>query len=364
MKLPWRWYDKGHGQVTLQTREITLDVTEAAGLGEECHLAATVTVPDDSSRAGSRPIVCFGFPGGGYGRRYYTFDMPGHEGGGQAGWHASRGWFFVPIDHLGVGDSSQPAPERLTYENVAAANSAGVASVLTGLRDGSLIDGVELAAPAVALGIGQSMGGCFLIVAQGQHACFDGVGVLGFSGIHTVVPSRPGTPPLPMPWMPRSSTTASPIVVNQKALEAGGTAAVTGEDSLAEAARQAEHPWRWAFHFDDEPAEVVDLDMAAGTTSDPLPPWRSATTPPCAIQMVAPGTVATEAAAITVPVFIGVGERDVVQDPYAEPRAFFSSPDVTLSITERMAHMHNFAHTREQLWARLHHWGEGVAARL
>lgn len=344
-----------------ESREITVDVTEAAGLGVECALAATITLPD-SSAAAARPVVCFAFPGGGYGRRYYTFDMPGADGGGQAGWHAARGWVFVAIDHLGVGESSQPDPVRLTYENVAGANASAVGSILAGLQDGTLLDGVEIGPDPVALGIGQSMGGCFLIVCQGQHAVFDGIGVLGFSGIHTIVPSRPGRPATPMPWMPRSATTSAPIIVNQDVLEAAGTAAVTGEESLAGAAQQAEHPWRWAFHYDDEPSDVVDTDMAAGGSSDPLPPWRSATTPPCAIQMVAPGTVATEAAAIGVPVFIGVGERDVVPDPHAEPRAFFSSPEVTLAITERMAHMHNFAHTREKLWSRLHHWGEGVAA--
>ncbi len=340
--------------------EVTVDVTESAGLGEQCHLAATVTVPDGPPAG--RPVVCFGFPGGGYSRRYYTFDMPGANDGGQAGWHAARGWVFVALDHLGVGDSSLPDPVRLTYENVAAANAAAVRSIVAALREGSLVGGFSIDADPVVLGIGQSMGGCFLIVCQGQHSVFEGIGVLGFSGIHTVVPSRPGAPATPMPWMPRSATMSAPIIVNQDVLAAAGSSAVTGEDSFADAAQQAEHPWRWAFHFDDEPADVVDRDMASGLDSGPLPPWRSATTPACAIQMVAPGTVATEAAAIRVPVFIGVGERDVVPDPRAEPKAFFSSPDITVSVTERMAHMHNFAPTREKLWSRLHHWGQGVAA--
>lgn len=347
--------------MTKQT-ELTVDVTEAAALDEACRLAVTITTGEPET--GSRPVVCFGFPGGGYSRRYYTFDMPGTEGGGQAGWHADRGWVFVSIDHLGVGDSTQPDPALLTYENVAAANAAAVRSVLAGLRDGTLLaDGGALDDP-VALGIGQSMGGCFLIVCQGQHAVFDGVGVLGYSAIHTMVPSRPGTPPTPMPWMPRTSTAARPIVLNPEVIAAAGTTAVTGEESLEEASQMAEHPWRWAFHYDDEPADVVDLDMGAGIGDAHLPEWRSATTPPCAIQMVCPGTVAAEAAAIRSPVYIGVGERDVVADAHAEPRAYFSSSDITVSITERMAHMHNFAHTREKLWSGLHHWGNGVAARL
>jgi alpha-beta hydrolase superfamily lysophospholipase len=78
--------------------------------------------------------------------------------------------------------------------------------------------------------------------------------------------------------------------------------------------------------------------------------------------MVAPGTVATEAAAITAPVLLAMGERDVVPQPWLEPTAFKSSTDVTLFVCPRMAHMHNFASTRRLFWARIHAWGTGVAA--
>jgi pimeloyl-ACP methyl ester carboxylesterase len=71
--------------------------------------------------------------------------------------------------------------------------------------------------------------------------------------------------------------------------------------------------------------------------------------------------VSTEASAITVPVFVGVGERDVCPDPRAEPQAYAQSADITVYVCPGMSHMHNFANTREQFWARLHAWGEGVA---
>ncbi len=344
--------------MTIQS-ELRVDVSHSAGAPEDCQLAVTVTAPD-RPRTGRRPIVCFAFPGGGYNRRYYTFDMPGSDGGGQAGWHASRGWVFVSIDHPGVGDSSHPDPNSLTFENVAAADAAAVRFVLDGLREGSIIDEYPALPEPLALGIGQSMGGCFLTVIQAHHTPFDGIAVLGFSGIHTVVPSRPGAPNTPMPWIPRSSSMAAPIVLNPQDLARGD--AITGPDDLAESASSPEHPWQWAFHYDDEPIDIVRADMAAGIGVAPLPGWHSATVPPCAAQMVSPGAVAAEAASIRVPVFIGVGERDVVPTPHAEPRAYFSSPDVTLVVTERMAHMHNFAHTRENLWSRLHLWGEAIAA--
>ena len=47
-------------------------------------------------------------------------------------------------------------------------------------------------------------------------------------------------------------------------------------------------------------ADIVALDMAASAgLADPLPAWRSATTPPCGIYMVAPGAVALEAEALS-----------------------------------------------------------------
>jgi pimeloyl-ACP methyl ester carboxylesterase len=160
---------------------------------------------------------------------------------------------------------------------------------------------------------------------------------------------------VPMPWMPRGSDPASPVVLNRAAMATTSpTPAVPAAPAVLD-----EHPFAWAFHYDDEPADVVAQDMATG--GGPVPPWRSATAPACAIAMVSPGTVAAEAAAITVPVFVGVGERDVVPDPWIEPKAYSSATDVSLFVCPRMAHMHNFAHTRERFWTRLHGWGEGVA---
>jgi pimeloyl-ACP methyl ester carboxylesterase len=209
------------------------------------------------------------------------------------------------------------------------------------------------------------MGGCFTIVLQGQHQVFDGVALLGFSGIHTIVPSRPGTPSIPWPWMLRGSDAANPKVLNQAALAAAAEAAAAGQDSPAGAAGTGEHPFTYAFHWDTEPPDLVATDMAvqgAATRDCPIPPWRSPSVPSCGAYMVTPGTVAAEAAAITVPVLIAAGERDVVPNPWLEPTAYKSSADISVYVCPRMAHMHNFADTRHQLWVRIHAWGTGVAA--
>jgi pimeloyl-ACP methyl ester carboxylesterase len=327
---------------------------------------ATVHLPPTGALS-DPPVVCFAFPGGGYSRRYYTLDLrggTGHSGTGQAGWHAARGWIFVACDSLGFGDATAPDGDVLTYENIARGNQATVAAVMARLESGTLADGYPPVTGATTVGVGQSMGGCFTIVLQGQHRVFDGVAALGFSGIHTVVPSRPGAPAAAWPWLLRGSDLASPAILNQAALAAAAGPTLAGQDSLDAAAGTGEHPFAWAFHWDTEPADIVTLDMAASaeTYEGPLPAWRSPSTPACGIYMVAPGTVATEAASITVPVLIAVGERDVVPNPWLEPAAFKSSTDISLFVCPRMAHMHNFADTRQELWARIHSWGTGVAA--
>ena len=311
--------------------DVTSDVTDAAGLGEPLHTRATVTLPDPATLP-DRPVVCFGFPGGGYSRQYFTFDMPDASGGGEAGWHAARGWVFVAVDHPGVGESAMPSePERLTFATVAAANAATVAQIRDSLVDGTLADGFPPLADPVLLGIGQSMGGCFTIVQQGLHATYAGIGVLGFSAHHTTLAFPPD----------------SGAVDNPFALRDDGLPIVT-----------------WCFHYDDVPADIVAEDMRDyPTRGGAVPVWGSATIPPCATQMLDPGCVTAEAAAITTPVFVGVGERDVCPDPRAEPQAYTNSGDITVFVCPRMSHMHNFASTREQFWSRLHGWGEGVAQR-
>lgn len=343
--------------------DLRIDVTNTVGLGVPAETAVTVFLPEPDQLA-QPPVVCFAFPGGGYCRRYYSFDMPDSSGGGEAGWHVARGWIFVACDHLGFGDSTIPEGNVLNLDNVALGNKATVEAIMHKLETGTLLAGYPAVKNATKLGIGQSMGGCFTIVLQGHHRTFDGIATLGYSGIHTVVPSKPGTPPSIWPWIPRSSSLDNPVPLNAAALAAAAGPKLGDQEAIQTAAQEGEHPFGWAFHYDDEPADIVALDMAASAgSSENLPPWRSATTPSCGMYMVAPGAVAIEAASITVPVLAAMGERDVVPNPWMEALAFKSAIDFSLFVCPRMAHMHNFASTRELFWQRIHSWGMGVAAQ-
>jgi pimeloyl-ACP methyl ester carboxylesterase len=327
----------------LVERHLDVDVSEAAGLHEAAHTVVTVVA---SPSATAPAVIAFGFPGGGYNRRYFDLDveLAGPGGSSEARWHAARGWWYVACDHLGVGDSSHPDARSLTFENLAAVNDATVREVSARVAAGTIADALPAMNVQARLGFGQSMGGCLTIVAQARHRTFDGIGILGYSAVHTALPTRNGAPS-GQPNVNRNTADVS--------IEA--TTAAIGDDAF-----------RYAFHWDDVPPEVVDLDLAhyPMRDDDPVPDWgRGATPPPCAVSMMSAGVVASEAAAIAVPVLVGAGERDVLPDPRAEPAAF-GSPDVSVFVVPRMAHMHNFAGTRELLWQRAHQWGDRVAANL
>ena len=316
-----------------QPIELQIDVTEAAGLGEPLHTAVSVVLPDPG-RLREPPVVAFGFPGAGYSRGYYLFDMPGSSFGGEAGYHAAEhGWIFVACDHLGVGDSSLPDPDQLTLANVSAANGATVDRVMGLLKSGSLAPQLDPLTEPAAIGIGQSMGGCFTIYLQGSAPRFGGVAIMGYSAIHSIVPRPDGS------WLTFDRESSS----RPESTDRG--------DSLT-----------WAFHYLDVPEEIVKADMTDYPTRlGNLPVWGSATTPGCVRLMPKPGVVSEQAAAIEVPVFIGVGEIDIVVHPREEPAAYSRAQDVTVHIHPKMAHMHNFAGNRTQLWDRLAAWVDGIA---
>jgi len=335
---------------------LRVDVTEAAGLGEPAHLALTVSAPDAVE---DDPVICFAKPGAGYGRGYFTESLPGpgSASGAQADWHVARGWVFVAVDLLGAGESSQHDPERISFSSVAAASEAAESEVRRKLAAGTLLDGlgtVDLE-KAVTIGIGQSMGGSLTIVQQGRYHGYDGVGVLGYSPLRTQPPTAPGTAPLPLPWVPRDTGPGEGVITNAPALaELTERGAGFGSGEVSALA--------WGFHYDDVDPEVVrrDLEDYPARHGD-VPPWGSATVPlTVALWCMSPGAVLAEAAGIRCPVLVALGERDVLVDPRGEVRAYESASSVDFFVCPRMAHMHNFAGTRELFWRRIETWAEWV----
>lgn len=340
----------------MERHELRFDVTDAAKLGEEAVIAATIHLPDPALLT-EAPIVCFAKPGGGYSKGYFTEDLPGPVRGAQAEWHAQRGWIFVAVDHLGVGQSTIHAEQtvRLDYTTVAAASQMAEQELLGRLAKGTLVDGFPAVPGYVTIGIGQSMGGCMTIIQQGRYHCYDGIGVLGYGAVVTHPPVRPGDTPITANWIPRDTNPVEGVLTNAPL--------------VATAARPQGGPgsgpaMAWGFHYDDVDRDIQLADLEDfPTRNGNVPPWGSATLPgTVAAWCLTPGAVAPEAAAVTAPVLVAMGERDVIADPRGEPRAYLSARSVDLFICPRMGHMHNFAGTRELFWRRIETWSEWVRA--
>jgi len=315
--------------------ELRVDIDADLVGGESQQTAVTVFAPDRRV-LGASPIVMFGWPGGGYCRRYFDLQLPGRSGYSQAEYHASRGDVFVACDHLGVGDSTVPEV-ALDHSQIAAVNAWTAARVLELLANGDVDAAIPRFSPAATIGMGQSYGGLLLVVLQAGHPTFHGVAVLGYSAFDTRVPTD----------VPDEELAAR-------------IAANTGLD----------HPYRRGFHFHDVPEEIVveDLRGYPARADGHVPAWSSQYMPggpnfSPERGPLGPGVITDEAAKIDVPVFIGNGETDVCPDPRAEPAAYRSSPDITTFVLPRSAHMHNFAGTRAQLWERLHAWAHGLPPR-
>ena len=310
-----------------------IEVPGAAGGGERLYTAVTVTWPE---RLPGRQLAIFAWPGGGYNRRYFDLEIPGHAGYSQAEHHAHHGVITVACDHLGVGDSSVPAC-ALDHADLAGANAATAACLLRGLREGTISADLPALPGLAAVGVGHSYGGLLLTLLQASQPLFAGVGMLGWSGVNTVIPVD----------------ASDPLVADIHVARVP--------------ARQ--HPYRDAFHWNDEPEDIVLADLEGypfRLAGAPMPSWGTPYMPGgpnLAPERPPNGAVTSaQAAQIHVPVLIAVGERDVCPDPWAEPGAYRNSADVTLLVVPRMAHGHNFAGTRALLWDRIEAWARTITA--
>jgi hypothetical protein len=324
--------------------ELKIDVSDAVRMRSPQTVAGTAFLPEQP--LSNPPIVIFAAPGGGYSRRYFDMHFAGRSGYSEAQYHAGRGIIFIAQDHLGVGDSSVDCIEELTVEHIADGAHAFVRATLERLRAGSLSRDFAAIEQPFVVGIGQSMGAGITMIMQGRHRTFDAIAPLGISAIHTMLPQRT-------------------LEAARAARDVFRFSRQTPLDQLvvkSSAAGIAD--FVYPFHWDDEPEDIRKADMGGGyPIRQRVPPFGSATVPRCAVAMNSPGFFTPEVSLVDVPVLMAYGERDVSADMRREPTAFINCNDVSVFIVPRMAHMHNFADTRELLWQRVADWAEMMARR-
>lgn len=118
--------------------KLTLDVSDAVGLGERLYVSASVHRPAGSPRAA---LVCW--PGGSYACAYWDMHIPGHSGYSLAEHLTMLDYLVVAADYLGVGASSRPAKgDRVDSVTVAAAAASFVDQLRHLVAEGAPYDAV------------------------------------------------------------------------------------------------------------------------------------------------------------------------------------------------------------------------------
>jgi len=301
-------------------------------------IAVDVHTPDFRSLR-SPPVVLICLPGGGMNRRYYDLmTADGDSSFSFARQMSARGFIVVTMDHLGVGDSDRPEDGYLlTPELLARANAQATEVLLRRLREGNLVPGIPRLPHLLSLGVGHSMGAMMTVLQQARSHQHAGIMLLGFST--------------------RGLPEYMPAEVRELAKD---TAAVRAR--LPELARQ----------MFVEPYPVIKASpqanaLYAGGNADPraveaVKVARGPLLPVPAFMSMLPGNVAPEAAMIDVPLFLGLGERDIAGPTHPIPAAFPKSRDVTLHILKDAGHSHFLFPSRDGLFERLALWTRAVVS--
>lgn len=283
-----------------------------------------------------RPQVMFCLPGGGMTRRYFDLQAPGDDSYSFAAQMAARGFIGVLVDHLGVGDSSRPKDSyALTAEVLAAANTRVLEQVLGKFRNGLLINELQAIPHVISTGIGHSMGAMLTVLQQAtahQHA---GIAVLGFS------------------------TRGLPEFVSAEARELAPDHAAARREAprLARALFREDYP---VIGRSTEGATLYAGNSAEPAGVEAIKAARAGLLPVPAFLSMLPGNVAPEAAAIDVPVFVGLGERDLAGPPLEAPKAFGASPAVSFELLPGAGHSHFLFASRARLFDRLAEWAAAL----
>jgi pimeloyl-ACP methyl ester carboxylesterase len=294
-------------------------------------LAAEIVITPASGLAGSPPVV-FCFPGGGMTRQYFDLAVPGYS---FAEFAAARGFAVVLVDHAGVGDSDVPDdPWLLTPQLVADLNAAAVAWTLDALSAGA-IAGLPALSPAFTVAVAHSAGALVLIHHQSVHRQFDGIALLGWGG-HGLPEHLEAS---------ERTLAADPQTLLPRIIEGAGK----------------RH---------SQPLPVLPRGSSSYLIANPMPPSVHGALTAARTRLLAvvgyasiiPGSASQAAAAIDVPVFLGVGEKDIAVRHHEIPAEFTGSNDVTLFVLTGAGHNHNVEPNRARLWERVLTWTSGLSA--
>jgi len=281
---------------------------------------------EPSEETGAPRAALFCFPGGGLHRGY--FDLAA-EGRSFARALAAQGFAVVTIDSLGWGESSRPKDGfALVPEVIAAANARAVEELAAEL------EGRWPGLPRI--GVGHSLGGLLAVVQQAEHESFDALVLLGVS------------------------TRGLRVVLSDEELAYADRPEALLPELVRLARQRSGEAW-----FELPPAARAGAIFGGGADPAALAAMRrvacDVVSVPALFSMI-PGSSALYTARVRVPVFLGIGERDITGPPHEVVASFPTSRDVTLHVLPATGHSHFAFATCEALFERVARWSVERAA--
>ena len=316
---------------------LTFDVTGAIGTDEQLTQAAWLFLPERPADARG-VLLCLA--GGTYDKHYWHIDIDGHPGYSFGEHLADYGFVIIAVDHLGIGESTDPTASGPVGLELLTKGDAEVArQVRERLRRGELHEDLPPTNPPL-IGVGHSMGACLTTMVQATTHPYDAVVLLGYGVQITNVYQD----------TPDAAELEERVQQNIEASCQLSGAKPTDAHLYAPRGYLAD-----LFYAGEVPQDVIDADTAVQSRT----PLRAAA------EVTTPGMVERYASQVDVPVFLGFGAAlDVSPNPYSEPANYTGSPDVTLHLVPSSGHCHNFASHRTQLWDRIARWLPTVAPVL
>lgn len=279
-------------------------------------------------------LVCL--PGGGANRRFFDLqppDSPHDVGFSFARQMTARGFIVALVDHLGIGASSRPKDGYALSSDVLSQAADHVHEAITARVQAHY--GSAFARPCT-IGVGHSMGALITVLQQAQKHTHAAVALLGFStrGLPEYVPQ------------PLHTLARDPVAMRA---QLPTVARHMFKEPYPRLERAADS--QALFASDRADARGISALKAAG--EEPILPVPG-------FHAILPGNVAPEAASIDVPVFLGIGERDIVGPPGEVPSAFQGSPEVVLHVMPESGHSHFLFPTRFGLFEAIAVWTRSV----
>ncbi|MCU1396783.1 MAG: hypothetical protein JWM34_5211 [Ilumatobacteraceae bacterium] len=308
---------------------VEVDVSSAIPDAGPCAMRGWVMLPAALDAAGSTPML-YCQAGGGLGVGSWDLHVGGRDDFSMAEHFARRGAIVVALDHPGLG-MSDPLPDLLALapDAVVSAHAIAVAEIVERFRTGQIAG--EDAIAVRPIGLGHSMGGMLTVMLQARTRCFERLVLLGAagSGLADVLTDDE-----------LGLVGASREDIHRRVVELA--ARRFGEASTVPRRR----PAHGIFFSDGVEPDVRRALAATGVA-------QLAT---CGLLAMIPGTTAHEMAAIDIPVFLGIGEHDIIADPHRVVASYPRSGDVRLAVLPGAGHAQNQEPNRHELWRRIERW--------